>query len=113
MAGMKHRCAQVYMDGRQAGVLEETQSGFRFTYDAQYLRKGPALFHTLPLRSEPFDRPRLHPCFENLVSEGWLRAMQSTMQRLDTDDRFGLLLANGRDLAGAVTVEPMEISDNE
>ena len=51
------------------------------------------------------------PFFENLVSEGWLRKLQSQQQKIDENDRFGLLLANGGDLVGAVTVEP--ISENE
>lgn len=109
MAGVKPRAAVVYMDERRAGVLQEVSTGFRFTYDAEYLRTGPALFHTLPLRAEPYEQSQLHPCFENLVSEGWLRMVQSQMQKIDVNDRFGLLLANGRDLAGAVTVEPMQI----
>ena len=46
--------------------------------------------------------------FENLVSEGWLRKLQSQEQKIDENDRFGLLLMNGRDLVGAVTIVPVD-----
>jgi serine/threonine-protein kinase HipA len=43
-----------------------------------------------------------------LVSEGWLQKLQSQQQNIDEHDRFGLLISNGKDLVGAVTVEPSE-----
>ncbi|MFY0664674.1 MAG: HipA N-terminal domain-containing protein [Natronospirillum sp.] len=107
MARMTLRQGTVSLCGRTAGLLEETPDGFRFTYDTEYVQAGPAIFHELPLQSSPFTSPTLFACFENLVSEGWLRAQQSATQRIDENDRFGLLLANGLDLTGAITVSPM------
>ncbi len=51
------------------------------------------------------------PFFENLVSEGWLRKLQSQHQKIDERDRFTLLVENGKDLVGAVTVEPKDRSE--
>jgi serine/threonine-protein kinase HipA len=47
------------------------------------------------------------------VSEGWLRKLQSQEQKIDENDRFGLLLMNGRDLVGAVTIVPLATESDE
>jgi serine/threonine-protein kinase HipA len=51
--------------------------------------------------------------FENLVAEGWLRKVQAQAQRISEGDRFGLLLENGRDLVGAITVLPVKGDERE
>lgn len=98
------RMAKVYYGERLAGVLSEIEQGFRFEYDPDYLVGGAPLSFTLPLREAPFESAGLPGFFDNLVAEGWLRTLQSQEQRIDEDDHFGLLLANGRDLVGAVTI---------
>lgn len=101
-----NRRANVYYGQRLAGLLEETVEGFRFTYDADYLAGGTPIGFQFPLRETSFTSAELPGFFENLVAEGWLRKLQSQQQKIDANDRFGLLLANGRDLVGAVTVAP-------
>jgi len=103
------RLANVYYRGRLAGVIENIDDKYIFTYDGEYLAGGVPLSFRLPLREEPFVSEELMPFFENLVSEGWLRKLQSQQQKIDEQDRFGLLLSNGKDLVGAVTVEPKVI----
>lgn len=93
--------------GKLAGILEEDESGYSFTYDNDYLAGGTPISYQLKLREAPYRSEWLMPFFENLVSEGWLRKLQSQQQKIDENDRFGLLLANGSDLVGAVTVEPV------
>ncbi len=105
---MSQREAKVFYNNRLAGVLTETESGFQFQYDHNYLAGGTPISYTLPLREEAFDSTQLHGFFENLVAEGWLRKLQTQQQRINESDRFGLLLANGRDLIGAVTVVPAD-----
>jgi serine/threonine-protein kinase HipA len=105
------RVARVLYQGKLAGTLEEDESGYSFTYDHEYLAGGMPISYRLKLREAPYRSERLMPFFENLVSEGWLRKLQSQQQKIDENDRFGLLLANGGDLVGAVTVEP--IHENE
>lgn len=99
------RLANVYFRNRLAGVLEENEDHYCFTYDPDYLAGGTSLSFQLPLQEGAFLNDVLFPFFENLVSEGWLRKLQSQQQKIDENDRFGLLLANGNDLVGAVTIE--------
>ena len=100
------RMASIYFDGRLAGRLEETGEGFVFTYDPAWLAGGTPIAFQYPLRETPFRSDQLPGFFDNLISEGWLRERQSQAQKIDENDHFGLLLANGRDLVGAVTVLP-------
>ena len=102
------RQAQVFYNQRLAGVLTENADGFQFTYDPDYLAGGAPISFTLPLQEAAFNFERLPAFFENLASEGWLRKLQSQEQKIDENDRFGLLLMNGRDLVGAVTLVPLQ-----
>ena len=77
-------------------------------YDPDYLAGGAPISFTLPLQEAAFNFERLPAFFENLASEGWLRKLQSQEQKIDENDRFGLLLMNGRDLVGAVTLVPLQ-----
>jgi len=100
------RLARVYFNERLAGTLEQREQEFIFQYNKSYLAGGTPLSFHLPLQEAPFITDELMPFFENLTSEGWLRALQSRSQKIDESDRFGLLLENGQDLVGAVTVIP-------
>jgi serine/threonine-protein kinase HipA len=102
------RVANVYYQGRLAGELESSNDTYTFTYSKSYLAGGVPISFLFQLRQEPYVSEELMPFFENLVSEGWLRKLQSQQQNIDAHDRLGLLIANGRDLVGAVTVEPKE-----
>ena len=98
---------KVYFKDYYAGRLEE-QPGGRcvFTYDASYLKaKYPAISYNLPLQKEPHICERgLHPFFDNLVAEGWLKNAQAKALGKNPNNRFALLLGFGYDLAGAVCV---------
>lgn len=107
------RTAQVFYNQRLAGILTETPQGFQFTYDTNYLAGGTPIAFTLPLQESAFNSDHLPGFFENLASEGWLRKLQSQQQKVDEDDRFGLLLANGGDLVGAVTITPLTTQRDE
>jgi len=97
----------VYYKDRYAGELKELDSGhFRFTYDTNYLEDGVAIAFKLPLTGVPYESKCLPPFFEGLASEGWLRRLQTHTQGIEYSDSFGLLLKNGRDLVGAVTILP-------
>lgn len=106
---------KVYMHDRFAGILAEEPGGrFVFTYDESYLEAGsPAISVTLPLRPQPHYCERgLHPYFDNLVAEGWLRDAQARALGIAKNNRFALLLAFGRDCIGAVSIidpEPREL----
>lgn len=102
---MKRR-GQVSLDGRPVGVIEETDAGTRFTYDAAWLARPDAfpISLTMPLRPEPYDARGLLPFFENLLPEGWLLEFATAKLKIPKDDGFGLLLATCADCVGAVEV---------
>jgi len=103
----RQRRGIVRLDGVRAGWIEETDTGTRFTYDADWLARPAAVpvSLTLPLRAEPFDHASLHPFFENLLPEGWLLEISTTRLKIPKDDAFGLLLATCADCIGAVEIE--------
>ena len=90
-----------------AGILRQEPSGrCVFTYDPTYLEaRHSAVAFTLPRQEAPHVcEAGLHPFFDNLVAEGWLRNAQARALKIDPDGRFALLLAFGHDCAGAVSV---------
>lgn len=99
------RVANIFFNARFAGVLAQHEDRFSFTYDPEYLAGGAPLSFHLPLQEAAFESEDLFSFFENLASEGWLRNIQATSQKIDEDDRLGLLMDNGNDLVGAVTIE--------
>lgn len=98
---------KVYYQDRFAGLLRQ-EPGNRcvFTYDESYPNAGlPPIAFTLPLQEAPHvHEDGLHPFFDNLVAEGWLRDAQSRALGVRKSDRFALLLGFGADCAGAVSV---------
>jgi len=105
----------VYYNGELAGCLNKEGASYVFEYDTDYVSAGkpPIGFH-FPVRKSPFiSDGRLHPYFENLVSEGWLLESQSRDQRIDENDYYNLLINNGADLIGAVTILKDEQDNDE
>jgi serine/threonine-protein kinase HipA len=106
---------RVYYNDRYAGELRQDPGGRGvFTYDRSYLEaKRPAIAFTLPLQAAPYICEQgLHPFFDNLVAEGWLRNAQARALKVDPANRFALLLAFGRDCAGAVSViDPAPVAE--
>jgi len=115
LPGERIRRGVVSVDGRRAGLIEETSSGFRFTYDAEYLSAPGALAVslTLPLRAASYESERLHPFFDNMLPEGWLLDRVSRASKIDRRDRLGILLATAGDAIGAVSVVPDETEAEE
>jgi serine/threonine-protein kinase HipA len=98
---------KVYYNDLFAGELRQEPGGrCVFIYDPAYLEaRKPAIAFTLPLQATPhICEQGLHPFFDNLVAEGWLRNAQARALKVDPNNRFALLLAFGRDCAGAVSV---------
>src|SRR5580698_4467916 len=96
-----------YDDSSFAGQLRQEPGGrCVFTYDPTYLAQGkPAIAFTLPRQAEPhICEQGLHPFFDNLVAEGWLRNAQARALKVDPNNRFALLHAFGHDCAGAVSI---------
>lgn len=89
-----------------AGVLSETDSGYVFSYDGEYLSSvnASAVSLTLPLLETPYFSSTLFPFFDGLIPEGWLLSAVSRNWKIDTHDRFGLLLVACRDCIGNVSI---------
>ena len=68
------RHAYVYVRDCYAGILSETDSGYTFSYDAEYLQQedASAVSLTIPLRAESYSSSILFPFFDGLIPEGWL-----------------------------------------
>lgn len=102
------RRATVFLRKQPAGILEELDRGYRFSYLASYREAPDALpvSLTLPLSQVTYDTPRsLHPFFDGLIPEGWLLQLALGTHGVELRDRFGLLLATGADTIGAVTIQ--------
>ena len=103
-----NRRGRVLNNGVLAGVLEETATGYRFTYDSGYLQSPEArpISCTMPKRSDPYDSEHLFAFFHGLLAEGVTKDLQCRQLRIDEQDHFGRLLKTTKDdPIGSVTVE--------
>jgi serine/threonine-protein kinase HipA len=105
MARDKLRKAEVFYHDRLAGILEETDDGYKFTYEYDYLKVGKPVSLSLPLQEEPFKSTILFSFFAGMNSEGWYRDIVCATKKIDRTDEFGILLVTGDSTIGAVTVK--------
>jgi serine/threonine-protein kinase HipA len=105
---MMSRKALVYFQDMVAGVLAETDDGYEFTYQADYLENKNAkpVSLTLPLSTQKYESKVLFAFFDGLIPEGWLLDLATRHWKVKSNDRFELLLLTCRDAIGAVTVIP-------
>lgn len=98
----------VYYQDRLAGVVAETDEGYEFTYNAEYLNTETAkpISLTLPLSKEKYADRVLFAFFDGLIPEGWLLNLATEHWKVKRNDRFELLLLTCRDTIGAVTIIP-------
>lgn len=100
------RTAYVYVRNTFAGILMETDEGYSFKYDTDYLHNenASAVSLTLPLREEEYVSKTLFSFFDGLIPEGWLLKIVTDNWKIDSRDRFGVLLVACRDAIGNVSV---------
>ena len=100
------RNAYVYIRNIYAGVLSETDDGYSFVYDTEYLSRGDAtaVSLTLPVTDQPYLSTTLFSFFDGLIPEGWLLDMVSRNWKIDRRDRFGLLMVACKDPIGNVSI---------
>lgn len=105
------RVAYVYVRNVFAGELRETDEGYLFSYDKQYLlsEAASAVSLTLPLSEEPYTSKTLFSFFDGLIPEGWLLSVVSRNWKIDVSDRFGLLLVACKDGIGNVSIREERI----
>ncbi len=105
-----YRTAYVYVRDAFAGILKETDAGYSFVYDSEYLEsENPtAVSLTLPLQAEDYTSKTLFAFFDGLIPEGWLLDIVSRNWKIDRKDRFGLLLVACKDPIGNVRIKGAE-----
>ncbi len=103
---MKQRKAEVYFREHLAGVIQETENGYEFTYNNKYVSAdyAKAISKTMPLAQMHYVSKVLFPFFDGLIPEGWLLDIAQQNWKLNYHDRMGLLLACCKDCIGAVSV---------
>jgi serine/threonine-protein kinase HipA len=102
----EYRKGIVYIQNYCAGNISETDEGYAFSYNADYLRqeKAHSVSLTLPLRDIEYRSTILFPFFDGLIPEGWLLNIVSRNWKIDLNDRFGLLLSACKDCIGDVSI---------
>lgn len=100
------RTAYVYVRHTFAGILKETDEGYSFKYDNEYLKNenASAVSLTLPLREKEYTSKILFPFFDGLIPEGWLLKIVTHNWKIDSHDRFGVLLVACKDGIGNVSI---------
>lgn len=108
-----NKIGKVYFAATLAGFISETDAGYEFIYDKDYLTDPSAkpVSLTLPLRQYPYHSKTLFAFFDGLIPEGWLLNIAKEHWKVQTNDRFQLLLLTCKDTIGAVTVTPEQETD--
>lgn len=104
---MIYRTAYVYVRNYFAGTLSETDEGYEFTYDENYMTEcnNAPVSLTLPVSKTPYKSKTLFSFFDGLIPEGWLLDVVSRNWKIDKNDRFGLLLIACKDSIGNVSIK--------
>lgn len=106
---------EVRLNGRLAGALLRKDSGnLQFRYDPAYVEaKGPPLSVNLPVRSEAFPHRDCLAFFGNLLPEEDVRAQVALATGISAANDYKLLERFGGDVAGAVTLFPVDQGGRE
>lgn len=109
------RKALIYNKKDLAGILAETDDGYSFQYNGNYLAMSDAepISLTMPLSPLPYKSKVLLPFFDGLIPEGWLLDVAIRNTNISILDRMSLLLLCCKDCIGAVSVVPFNEENNE
>ena len=109
------RRANIYFKTQLAGVLTETDTGYRFEYLSEYLTTNDAnpVSLTLPLTDTPYESNVLFTAFDGLIPEGWLLDVALRNTDISSLDRMSLLLLCCKDCIGALSVVEIKEEDDE
>ena len=107
--------ALIQYKGINAGILKETDEGYEFSYNEEYLADAASapVSLTLPLTDKPYQSTVLFPFFDGLIPEGWLLDVALRNTDISELDRFALLLLCCKDCIGAVSVVPIKEEGDE
>jgi len=98
-----------------AGILCETDEGYEYQYFEEYvgLQDARAISLTMPLTGSVYKSKVLFPFFDGLIPEGWLLDVALRNTDISELDRFSLLLLCCKDCIGAVSVESLNVNEDE
>lgn len=104
---------KVYIKDIFCGILTESEDGYTFQYDEQYLASGDAraLSPTMPLTDIPYQKEMMFPVFDGLIPEGWLLNIAQNSWKINERDRMSLLLACCKDCIGDIGVIEMNTDE--
>lgn len=107
------RRANIFFKNQLAGILSETDSGYRFEYLPEYLTSENAqpVSLTMPLSKFAYGSPVLFPAFDGLIPEGWLLDVALRNSDISYLDRMSLLLLCCKDCIGALSVVEIQEKD--
>lgn len=102
-----NRSGKVYLKNQFCGNIGETDAGYFFVYDKNYLSNqlAESVSCTLPLTEKTYESKTLFAFFDGLIPEGWLLDIAEKNWKINHNDRMGLLLNCCKDCIGAVSVE--------
>jgi len=96
------RKAKILYKNQEAGVLIQHDNG-------SFNTSQPAISLTLPKSQQEFHSDFLFPFFYHMLPEGSNKQIVCRLNRLDSDDHFGLLLTTAKnDNIGAIKVIKIE-----
>lgn len=104
----KFRRAIVKFLDEEAGVIEEIEGGYRFTYDSEFIKKNKPISVSLPTTKKVYESTDFFPFFLGLLPEGWYLDIVTRKLKIDKKDAFGLLLATCSETVGAITIEELK-----
>ena len=106
------RKAKILYKNQEAGVLIQHDNGsFTFKYDDSWIsdKTKPSVSLTLPKSQHEFHSEFLFPFFYHMLPEGSNKQIVCKLNRLDSNDYFGLLLTTAKnDTIGAIKVIKIE-----
>ena len=108
MEESKFRKATIMFQDQEAGIIEETEAGYRFTYGDEFIKKNHAISVSLPTAQKVYEDSELFPFFVGLLPEGWYLDVVSKTLKIDQKDRFGILLSTCQDTCGAVWIKEIK-----
>ncbi len=98
------RKAEIYQQGKLAGLLEELdQNRYRFSYASGY--RGQPISLALPVRETPYEFDKFPPVLEGLLPEGLQLDALLRRYKIDKKDLLQQLLIVGEDVVGSLTVK--------
>lgn len=102
------RKAKVLFKNEESGILTQHDDGsFSFIYQAEWVANSnkQSISLTLPKNEKEFHSKYLFPFFFNMLPEGSNKQAVCTLNRIDGDDYFGLLMTTAKnDSIGAVRI---------